>query len=192
MSKKLILSVVIIIIVIAISVWAFIVSAKITKDLKKESIESQKSSGNFDAKNLVIIETKDGQKYWEVFAASGVYDQKNNLVKLTKVKGNFYKDNNIVLSFDAPRGTYNEKVKEIKLMGGSRALTDKDVFITAKELMFAGKKDLIFANGNVRIKQSDAAMTLSDKSVFNSALTHLINTGNAQTFVYPNSKNNKL
>src|ERR1035437_4843549 len=155
MSKKLIISIIFIGMIAALSVWAFVVSSNITKNLEKASLEPQKINDNVNAENLVITETKKGEKYWEVCAHSGVYDNKNNVVVLKKVKGNFYKDNNIVLSFDAPVGTYNDKSKEIKLSGAARAITDKDIFISAKKLMFAGKSDQLFADGNVKIKQSD-------------------------------------
>lgn len=187
MSKKLILSIVLITVIVAACVWAFIFSFQITKNLDQMSLKSSDNSSagnNSNAENLIVTETKNGQKYWELVAGSGFYDEKKDIVVLKKVKGNFYKDNNIILSFDAPRGQYNQKNKEIFLSGGARALTDKDVFIKAREILLEGKKDLVFASGDVRIKQADKVLTLSDKSVFNTTFTFLKNTGRAQTFVY--------
>lgn len=184
MSKKLIVSILIIGMIIALSIWAFVVSSNITKSVEKASIEPDKRSENINAENLIITETKSGQKYWEVCAKSGNYDNKNTTVVLKNVKGNLYKDNNITLSFDAPIGIYSEKTKEIRLKGGSRALTDKDIFVSADQLTFFGKKDLFFADGNVKIRQTGKLLTFSDQSVFNSDFTDLKIIGNAKTLVY--------
>lgn len=190
MSKKLIFSIIFLILILGLSIWAFTVATNITKSVSEADIQASRKkidkskNENVNAKGVIITETEAGKKFWEIYADSGKYDSKTTLVSLVQVKGNFYKNNKVVLSFDAPFGKYNQKSKGIILTGGARALSNKDIFISAKKLVFKGKTDEITATGNVKIKKSDEMMTLSDKSVFDTSFKWLKNFGNAQAFVY--------
>jgi lipopolysaccharide assembly outer membrane protein LptD (OstA) len=152
------------------------------------NVNTNKDSGSDSDKarieELVIIETKDGVKFWEVYADSGYYDGTGQNAILTDIKGNFYRDGNVVLSFDAPIAVYTSKDKEIRLKGGTRAATKNDVLITAKELSWKGSQDEIVAQGDVKIRKSEDLLITSDSSIFNTDFTKIKLKGNSFTNVY--------
>ncbi|OGI04342.1 MAG: hypothetical protein A2287_05075 [Candidatus Melainabacteria bacterium RIFOXYA12_FULL_32_12] len=184
MSKKSVILTTVIGILSILGFLAFNISSNITRDINLLSDESNNDSKRANIEELVITETREGQKFWEVYATSGQYSDNKNMAVLTNIKGNFYKEGKVVLSFDAPVATYISRNKEIRLSGGSRAATNNDILITSKELTWTGGKDEILAKGNVKIKKSDELIITSDKSSFNTDFTYLKLMGNSETNVY--------
>lgn len=171
-------------ILLILGIWAFITASNITRDVKLASNELDAEADKAKIEELIITETRDGEKFWEVYANSGQYDGNKKGARLTEVKGNFYKEGKVVLSFDAPEALYIEQNKEIKLTGGSRAATNEAIYITADEISWTGNKDEITATGNVKILKSKDFLIKSDKSTFNTDFTNLKVMGNSQTNVY--------
>lgn len=189
MSKKTITSIILIIMLALLSLWAFNSSSKIMNKFKKANIEkSTVKNEDVNAEELVITETRDGQKYWEIYANSGHYDQAKNKALLNNIKGNFYKNNKVILSFEAPSAIYSQKNKEIVLTGGAKAATNNDIYISAHELKWTGNDQEIFASGNVKIRKAQNILTLSDKSVFTTDLSQLKLIGNSQTKLYEKTR----
>ena len=183
MSRKSIILTVIIGGLAILGILAFNISSNITRDLNLLTDESNDGQ-RANIEELVITETRDGQKHWEVYANSAQYDNSKNMAVLTDVKGNFYKEGKVILSFDAPVATYNAKIKEIVLTGGSRAATDNDILITAEEISWTGSKDEITAKKNVKIRRADELYVTSDESSFNTDFTKLKLRGNSLANVY--------
>ncbi len=194
MSKKFILSLLIIIILLTSSVWAFILSKRMTAGLKFDYDVinlGEQNSEKINIKNLLITETKDYQKYWEVFATAGNFDSKKSNAKLKKINGNFYKDDKVILSFKAPKAIYNRKSREITLIGGVKAATNKNVYITADKMTWIGDKKEIEAEGNVFVNQNNTFISKSDKAIFDAAFTKFRVYGQAQTKVFNDKLLNK-
>jgi len=166
MTKKLKISLIILISIILLSTWAFFVSTTMTKNVKRVAENQPLIDENAAVQELVLTESKNGTKFWELYASSGDYDTVSEQVHLKNVKGNFYKNNKVVLSFDSPLATYYDKNKEVKLYGGARAATDKKILITAKELYWKGKNDLIVAKNDVKIKRSSEILVTGNQSYF--------------------------
>jgi len=183
MSKRTKVSIIFIVLVSALSVWAFVTSSNITKDLNRQQL-TQPASDEVSVKELIITETREKTKYWEVYAREGFYDGDEKKVILKDVIGNFYKDNKIVLSFSAPTGTYESSKKEIKLTDGTKVITDNNIILTANQLLWAGTKDEIYAEGNVKMVKDKELITYSDKSVFSTDLTKFKIIGNSKTELY--------
>jgi len=184
MSKKTIILIVIIAAITLISGWAFVVSSNITRDIKKKESQNTFEEDQTSVEELVITETREGQKFWEVYAESGQYDSSRSTAKLSNVKGNFYRNKKVVLSFDAPSAIYTAKNKEIRLIGGSRAATDSSILITSNELNWAGNRDKITAIGHVKIKRADQIMITSDRSDFSTDFKKISVSGDSKTNVY--------
>lgn len=184
MSKKSIISILIIGSLILLGLWAFIVSYQITSSMKSTYDNPNAINEKANIEELIITETREGQKFWEVYAKSGQYDDNQKGAKLTNIKGNFYKEGKVILSFDAPTAFYISQNKEVKLTGGSRIITDKDILITAQNISWTGTIDEIMANGNVKIRKANEFLITSDDSVFNTDFTKLKVTGNSETNVY--------
>ncbi len=187
MSKKLILSIAMIIVLLVSSVWAFILSKRMTAGLKFDFDVlnlNEQNSEKVNIKNLLITETKEYQKYWEVFATAGNFDSLQSNAKLKEINGNFYKNNKVILSFKAPKAIYNRKSREVTLIGGVQAATDNNVYITADKMTWIGDKKEIEAEGNVFVNQNDTFITNSDNAIFDVAFTRFRVYGQAQTRVF--------
>lgn len=162
--------------------WAWFVTRDIRKNVKGALNKSQQVS----VKNLILTETKDQKKYWELYAKTGSYDSGARVVVLTEIMGNFYNENQeVILSFKAPVGTYKDDIKLVVLNGGESLFVSKDgTSITADKVTWQGKDSDIIAEGNVRILGNKDFSTVSEKAVFNSDLTIFKIIGNAKTNIY--------
>ncbi|OGI00571.1 MAG: LPS export ABC transporter periplasmic protein LptC [Candidatus Melainabacteria bacterium GWF2_32_7] len=183
MTKKSIFSLLILVILGTLSIWAFLFSKSLMGNVH---ISEEESVGDEQVtiKELVITETRNGQKFWEIYAETGYYDNGNNIAVLKNIAGNFYKEDNVILSVISPEATFNNKNKEIKLHGGAQAANDKGVFIRADEICWAGSKDEVTAKGNVKIIKEEGLMTVSDKSSFDTDFSNLKLTGNVNAYVF--------
>lgn len=184
MSKKLIISISIIAALVILSVWAFGVSSEITSKLEMAQEQNHNVEEKVNVEELIITETREGKKFWEVYATSGRYENDSNQAILSDIIGNFYKDNKVVMSFKAPKALYNEKKKEIILSGGAYAATADKINIFSNNLKWSSNKDEIYANGNVKIKKDNDFISTGDGSVFNTDFTKFKISGNSQTNVY--------
>ena len=188
MSKKLIIYISVIGIIILISGWAFVVSSQMTNSIKitnqDDSNNSNDNTEKTTIKELVLTETKEGQKFWELYASSANINDESKQARLKNVIGNFYKNSKVVMSFTAPIAFYTDKTKDVKLWGGAKVVTDNNVTLLSKEMTWSGTQDLITATGNVKIINSDKLVTKSNVCVFNKEFTKVKVTGNSQTNVY--------
>jgi LPS export ABC transporter protein LptC len=187
MSPKTLFSILIIIILFSLSSWAYFASKNF---LKTSGAYQEKKSSPQDEevsiKDLVITETKDGEKFWEIYAVSGEYTSTVNEANLKNILGNFYKGGKIVMSVKSPNAFYNSSKKEIILTGGVTAANDKNVLITAQQICWTGSNDKITAKGNVKITKGKELLTTSNESVFDTDFTYLKISGNSSTYVYKN------
>lgn len=183
MTKKTLLSLIFLAIFGVLSVWAFIISQNImgnTKIAKEDSgIDEQVT-----LRELIIIETKDGKKFWEVYADSGRFDKGSEKAVLNNISANFYKEEEIVLSVKSPVAVYNSEKKQITLKGGAEGANNKDIYIKADQICWTGSQDKINAKGNVKIIRNDQVMTVSDESFFDTDFTNLKISGDSNTYVY--------
>ncbi len=183
MTKRTIFSLILLFIFGILSIWAFVMSRNIMGSTKI----AQKDSGaqeQVTLRELIIIETKNGKKFWEVYADSGRLDKLTDKAVLNNISANFYKEGEVILSVASPVAVYSSEEKEIRLKGGAEGANNKDVYIKADEICWAGSKDRIQAKGNVKIIRNDQVMTVSDESSFDTDFTNLKISGDANTYVY--------
>lgn len=185
MTKKTLISLIVIIIMILLSIWAFVFSKTMMGDVELNHDENM-GDEQITIKELVITETKEGKKFWEVYADYGKYNNGNDVAVLNNITGNFYKDDEVVMSVMSPKALFNNLTKEVTLFGGAQAANNKNVYIQANEILWAGAKNEVTARGNVKIfKQEDGIMTESDESTFDTDFTNMELSGDANTYVYP-------
>ncbi|MDD3150017.1 MAG: LPS export ABC transporter periplasmic protein LptC [Candidatus Gastranaerophilales bacterium] len=185
MSKKSIFASILLSVTIILTMIVFIISTNLTKNFDiKEEDEILTQSDQVQVEDLIITETKDAQKYWEIYAKSGTYQGDKNTIILSEIKGNFYQDGKVVLSFDAPTGSYLSNNKKIQISSGARILTDKQVYVEADKLYWTGKEEDITAEGNVKIEKANEIKTISDKCIFNADFTKFKMIGNSIAKLY--------
>ena len=102
--------------VVAILLWAFISAGVITHNFSRSQIQTDVNRQEATIKGIILTETKDEHKYWEIYGEDGSYDSKNGIAMLNNVIGNFFDENNEVsMSFESSKGTYNENKEQIIL-----------------------------------------------------------------------------
>ena len=161
--------------------WAWFV----TRDIRKNVAGALNKTQKVEVKNLILTETKNHKKYWELYAKTGSYDSASKVVVLTGIIGNFYDENkNVALSFESPKGTYRDEDKNVILEGETLIVSKDGSSILADKIEWGGKNTDIVATGNVRITRNEDFATISKKAVFNSDLTAFKIIGDSQVQIF--------
>ncbi len=172
-------------VVFLICLAGFLWSFTVTKDIRKPNGSEEAKNQVATVKNLVLTETKDGEIYWELYAAKGSYDSQSGNVILHDATGNFYNsENEVVLSFEADLGTYAENTKIVILKGNTHVVAHDGSSIKADEIVIKGKGEDIVANGNVIVNRNQDFISTAENARFNSDLTFFEISGKSETRVF--------
>lgn len=138
-------------VLIAIMLWAFISSEVITHNFSRSQLSSDQDRQEASVNGLILTETKEGQKFWELYGETASYDSNNEVAMLNNVVGNFYKDNEVAMSFESSRGAYNAKKKIIILFDDTFVVMKDGVTLHTNRLEWSGSDKPIVAEGDVKI-----------------------------------------
>ena len=93
--------------IIGIMVWAFISAGVITHNFNRSQLQTSSDQQEALIKGIILTETKNEKKYWEIYGETGKYDSKNGIAVLNSVIGNFFDDyNEVSLCFVSSIGSY--------------------------------------------------------------------------------------
>ena len=184
MSKRKIAYTVILLAIVIGCAWAFIAAGVITKNFKKEALKSAGEKQEVNVKNLIITETKEDKKYWELYAEKGYYDNQNKVVILYNVIGNFYDKDEVVLSMESSMGTYSEEKKKVILYDNSYFIYKDGTDVRADRFVWEGNDKDIKAQGNVIIRKSGELRTFSKEAVLSEQMTNIKIIGRSRTELY--------
>lgn len=184
MSKRKIAYTVILLAVVIGCAWAFIAAGVITKNFKKEALKNAGEKQEVNVKNLIITETKEDKKYWELYAEKGYYDNQNKVVILYNVIGNFYDKDEVVLSMESSMGTYSEEKKKVVLYDNSYFIYKDGTDVRADRFVWEGNDKDIKAQGNVIIRKSGELRTFSKEAVLSEQMTNIKIIGRSRTELY--------
>lgn len=147
--------------IVGLLAWAFISAGVITHNFNRSQLQTDQDRQEALINGIILTETKDEKKYWEIYGETGNYDSKNGVAMLNNVVGNFYDENNEVsMSFESSKGTYNEKKEQIILYEDTFIVLKDLTTLRANKLVWTGKDVPIVAQGNVRItRKSDLLAT---------------------------------
>lgn len=147
--------------IVGLLAWAFISAGVITHNFNRSQLQTDQDRQEALINGIILTETKDEKKYWEIYGETGNYDSKNGVAMLDNVIGNFYNENNEVsMSFQSSKGTYNEKKEQIILYDDTFIVLKDLTTLRANKLVWTGKDIPIVAEGNVRItRKSDLLAT---------------------------------
>ena len=169
-------------------VIAFIFANKWTKDFQKFLLE-QGSTEHATVKDVVITETKDSIKDWEVYAAVAEYDNNKVTATMHDIVGNYYKDGKVVMSFAAPKGTYNSETKKIELTESVKVVGKGNIKLTADKLSWVTTENKVYAEGNVIVNKNDEIIAISNKGSITKDFKEMEISDNAELRVYKEYKN---
>jgi hypothetical protein len=150
--------------IVGVLAWAFISAGVITHNFNRSQLQTDQDRQEALINGIILTETKDEKKYWEIYGETGNYDSKNGVAMLNNVVGNFYDDNNEVsMSFESSKGTYNEKKEQIILYDDTFIVLKDLTTLRANKLVWSGKDIPIVAQGNVRITRKSDLLSTAKK-----------------------------
>ncbi len=172
-------------VIIAIAcIWAFIYAGMITKSFKNKLLDNTYANKEANIESLLVTETKDGEKLWELFADKGSYSDNNNIVFLEGIIGNFYDGEVVKASFKADRGTYNSVKKNIVLYDNVLIVYTDATNISADRIIYEGKGKDIEALGNIRIEKPNEAIIYGNKAILKGDFSDFHIEGRTKTQFY--------
>ena len=184
MSKRKIAYIVILSTIVIGCTWAFIAAGVITKNFKKEVLKDAGQKQELNIQNLIITETKEDKKYWELYAESGYYDNQNKVAILYNVIGNFYDDDKVVLSMESSKGTFRENKKKVVLYDNTYFIYKDGTDVRADRFVWQGNDKDITAQGNVVIRKKGEVKTYSNEAVLSNKMTTIRIKGRSRTELY--------
>lgn len=148
---------------IGIMLWAFISAGIITRNFNRSQISGQQDKQEAKIEGIILTETKDEHKYWEIYGETGNYNSDNSIAMLDNCIGNFYNENNEVsMSFESSKGTYNSVNQEIILYKDTHIVLKDGTSLEADRVVWSGNDNPIIAKGNVKIKRNDEFYATSE------------------------------
>lgn len=175
--------------IIALLLWAFISAGVITHNFNRSQLQLDQDRQEALIHGIILTETKNEKKYWEIYGETGNYDSNNGIAILDNVIGNFYDENNqISMSFESSKGTYNEKKEQIILYQDTFIVLKDLTTLRANKLVWTGKDVPVVAEGNVRITRKNELLATAQKVVISPDYDKFKIVGNAVSKVYSNKE----
>lgn len=170
--------------VVIVMSWAFISAMIITSNYSRSQLKGSANEQKVDAVGIIITETKDSNKYFEIYGETGSYSNDNNIATLYNVIGNFYKDNKVSMSFQSSKGTYNEKTGVITLFENTYIVLEDSTSLNTDKLTWSGSDKETVAEGHVVIKKNNEMIATADKGFISAGYEKFKIAGNTKTRLY--------
>lgn len=171
--------------IVALLAWAFVSAGVITHNFNRSQLQTDQDRQEASIDGIILTETKNEKKYWEIYGETGNYDSKNGVAMLDNVIGNFYDDENQVsMSFESSKGTYNEKKEQIILYEDTFIVLKDLTTLRANRLIWSGKDIPTIAEGNVRITRKNELLSTAEKVEISPDYETFKIIGNAVSKVY--------
>ena len=177
------------VVLIAILIWAFLYAAILTHGLNRKSLEGKENSQELSVNDIILTETRDGIKYWEIYGETGQYDSEHKVAMLSRTIGNFYKDNEVTMSYEAKSGSYNETLNTITLTQDVFIAISDNTTLKCDKLVWQGSDKDIVGEGNVRINRNNELASKGEKVIISPDYSHFKLVGKTQSKIY--DKNHK-
>ena len=188
LPKKKRLYVIVFLTIGGILAWAFITAGVITHDFNRKQLAAQGDEQEAIVNGIILTETKNDQKYWEIYGETGKWDSRQGIAQLDKVIGNFYQDNEVSMSFDSSKGTYNSQKGDIILYKDTFIVLKDGITLNADKLHWYNSHSPIVAEGHIKIQKGKELLSTADKIVINPDYSSFQISGNTVSKVYEDKK----
>jgi len=145
--------------------WAFISAGIITRNFNREQLIGTENRKELDISSLILTETKGDKKYWEIYGESGYYNSDNRVALLENVTGNFYSNNEVSMSFESTKGTYNEVKKQIILYDDTHIVLKDGTSLFCDRLTWTGSDKDIVATGHIKINRNNELISTAERAL---------------------------
>lgn len=170
---------------IGILLWAFISAGVITHNFNRSQLSTDQDRQEALINGIILTETKDDKKYWEIYGETGTYDSTNGVALLDNCIGNFYDDNNeVTMSFESSKGTYNSKKTQIIMYNDTRIVIKDGIMLEADRLTWTGRENPVIAKGNVKITRNGQFIATANEVEISPEYDKFKITGNAVSKMY--------
>ena len=170
--------------IVLVMAWAFISAGVITGNFNRAQLKNSENEQKVDAVGIIITETKEGKKYFEIYGETGHYSNDHSIATLYNVIGNFYQNNEIAMSFQSSKGSYNENTGVITLYDNTYIVLKDGITLNTDKLIWSGNDKDTVAEGNVVIKKDNELISTADKSIIYSGYERFKIIGHTKTSVY--------
>lgn len=171
--------------IVGLLMWAFISAGIITHNFNRSQLSGQKDKQEALINGIILTETKDDKKYWEIYGETGTYDSTNGVAMLDNCIGNFYgEDNEVSMSFESSKGTYNETKKQIIMYNDTRIVIKDGTVLEADRLTWSGSDKPVIAKGNVKITRGKDLYATADEVEISPGYDDFKIKGNAVSRLY--------
>lgn len=174
----------ILVVVVMILMWAFITAGVITANFNRNMLRSGVDRQELQVSSMILTETKDGQKFWEIFGETGQYSSDHKVANLNNVVGNFYKDNAVEMSFESTHGIYNEESQEIILYENVFVVLKDETSLKADKLTYDIRTKKLLVEGHVIINRVKSFKATADKAAIDSDYSHFKIMGSTSSSIY--------
>lgn len=170
--------------VVVVMLWAFMSAVIITGKYSREQLKGSPDEQKVDAVGIIITETKDGSKYFEIYGETGHYSNDTSIATLYNVIGNFYKDNNVAMSFQSSKGTYDEKTGVITLYDNTYIVLEDSTSLKTDKLIWSGSDKETVAEGHVVITKNNEMIATAEKGFISAGYENFRIAGKTTTKLY--------
>ena len=174
--------------VIFVMSWAIISAGVITCNFNRAQLKGNEDEQKVDAAGIIITETKEGRKYFEIYGETGHYSNDHSVATLNNVIGNFYKDNEVAMSFQSSKGTYDEKSGVITLYENTYIVLQDETSLNTDKLTWSGSDKETVAEGHVLIRKKNEMVATAEKGVIGVGYEKFKIIGKTQTKIYGDDK----
>ena len=174
--------------VLCVMFWAFITAGVLTNEFNRSMLGTSSDRQEVKTKGIIITETKDKKKYWEIYGETGDYNNADKKASLDNIIGNFYKDNAISMSFSANSGVYDEVNKTITLREKVFIVIQDGTSLKTDELIWQGNDKDILANGNVLIERNGEMVADAEHAIISPDFDKFKIKGKSCTKIYNKEK----
>ncbi len=188
LSKKQRLYVLFAVGIFAVLAWAFITAGVITHDFKKQMASTNADQQQAFVNGIILTETKNEEKYWEIYGDTGEWDSSNGQAQLNNVIANFYKDNEVSMSLTSSKGTYSSEKRDIILYDDTFIALKDGITLKADRLHWINSQTPIVAEGHIKIQKGDQLLSTADKIVISPDYSKFTISGNTVSKVYEDKK----
>lgn len=171
--------------IVGILLWAFISAGIITHNFNRSQLQTNQDRQEALINGIILTETKDEKKYWEIYGETGTYDSTNGVALLDNCIGNFYDENDEVsMSFESTKGTYNANKTQIIMYDDTRVVIKDGTSLEADRITWTGSNNPIIAKGNIRITRNGQFLATADKVEISPSYDNFKIIGHAQSKMY--------
>jgi len=174
-----------------ILIWAFLSAGFLTNGFSRSNIKLGKDRQDLEVSSMILTETKEDKKFWEIYGESGVYNSDEKIALLKNVIGNFYKDNEVAMSFESSQGTYNEEKSQIILYNNTYIVLKDGITLNADRLVWSGSDKDIVATGNIKINKNGELTAFGDEVIISPNYTHFKLKGKTISKIFDKNNSKK-